>query len=63
MKYLWKFIYVLASIVEFITGAEYEEDKFEKYSDGVGGYIVNGESMSKEEIEAHNFTTGMYNDY
>ena len=63
MKYLWKIIYLLASVVEFITGTEQKEDKYEKYSDGIGGYIVNGESMSKEEIEIHDFTTGMYDDY
>lgn len=63
MKLFRKAIYGIASIVEVITETETQEDKYERFSDGIGGYIVNGESMSREEIEIHDFTTGMYDDY
>ena len=63
MKLLWKAVYAISSVIEPVMESKTEEDKYDKFSDGIGGYIVNGESMSREEIEIHDFTTGMYDDY
>lgn len=61
-----KSIYFIASAAEtaFSIGEpEKQPDKHEKFTDGVGLYNVSGNVMTKEELKAEEYETGLYDDY
>lgn len=39
------------------------QEKYDEFSDGLGLHNVSGEIMSKDEIEAEDYETGLYDDY
>ncbi|USE70938.1 hypothetical protein CTT31_18130 [Pseudoalteromonas maricaloris] len=64
-NYFSKVVFIVAATTEKILsiGNSNEGDKHQNFSDGLGLYNVSGKVMSKEEIEAEEYETGLYDDY
>ncbi|CAH9068439.1 hypothetical protein PSECIP111951_04149 [Pseudoalteromonas holothuriae] len=62
---LRKAIYVLAATTEKVLsiGDSKEANEQQKFSDGIGLCNVSGKVMSKEELKAEKYETGLYDDY